>query len=170
MPAGGAPDTRKGVGVYPGGGWSYSGDRVCSGSVLSSQNDGFKTTKAGTLSVDPITLTTHIPGVFAGGDLVSGPSTVVEAMAGGYRAAISIDRYLKGKDLYQDRAFEALERAEVPKAEEEAAEQEAIKPRARMRAMTVDRRVCTFEEVNLGFDEETAIREAKRCLRCDLER
>ncbi len=38
-----------------------------------------------------------------------------------------------------------------------------------MPAMTVDRRVCTFEEVNLGFDEETAIREAKRCLRCDLE-
>jgi len=133
------------------------------------QNDSFKTTKAGTLSVDPITLTTHLPGVFAGGDLVSGPSTVVEAMAGGYRAAISIDRYLKGKDLYQDRAYEALERAEVPKAEEEAAEQEAIKPRARMRAMTVDHRVCTFEEVNLGFDEETAIREAKRCLRCDLE-
>ncbi len=134
------------------------------------QNDGFKTTKAGTLSVDPITLTTHLPGVFAGGDLVSGPSTVVEAMAGGYRAAVSIDRYLKGKDLYQDRAFEALERAEVPKAEEEETEQEAIKPRARMEAMTADRRVCTFEEVNLGFDEETAIREAKRCLRCDLER
>jgi NADH-quinone oxidoreductase subunit F len=133
------------------------------------QNDGFRTTKAGTLSVDPITLTTHLPGVFAGGDLVSGPSTVVEAMAGGYRAAISIDRYLKGKDLYQDRAYEALERAEVPKAEEEATEQEAIKPRARMSSMTVDRRVCTFEEVNLGFDEGTAIREAKRCLRCDLE-
>ena len=120
--------------------------------------------------MDPITLTTHLPGVFAGGDLVSGPSTVVEAMAGGYRAAVSIDRYLKGKDLYQDRAFEALERAEVAKAEEEETEQEAIKPRARMAAMTVDRRVCTFEEVNLGFDEETAIREAKRCLRCDLER
>ena len=65
------------------------------------QNDGFKTTKAGTLSVDPITMATHLPGVFAGGDLVSGPSTVVEAMASGYRAALSIDRYLKGKDLYQ---------------------------------------------------------------------
>ena len=112
------------------------------------QNDGFKTTKAGTLSVDPITLATHIPGVFAGGDLVSGPSTVVEAMAGGYRAALSIDRYLKGKDLYQDRAYEALERAEVPKPEEEEAEVEAIKPRARMPAMGVDHRVCTFEEVN----------------------
>ena len=60
------------------------------------QNDGFKTTKAGTLSVDPITLATHLPGVFAGGDVVTGPSTIVEAMAGGYRAAVSIDRYLRG--------------------------------------------------------------------------
>lgn len=133
------------------------------------QNDGFKTTKAGTLSVDPMTLATHLPGVFAGGDLVSGPSTVVEAMASGYRAALSIDRYLKGKDLYKDRAYQALERADVPKAEEEEGASEAIKPRAAMPSMAADRRVCTFEEVNLGFDEETAIREAKRCLRCDLE-
>ncbi|HSB03739.1 MAG TPA: NADH-ubiquinone oxidoreductase-F iron-sulfur binding region domain-containing protein [Thermodesulfobacteriota bacterium] len=133
------------------------------------QNDGFKTTKAGTLSVDSMTLATHLPGVFAGGDLVSGPSTVVEAMASGYRAALSIERYLKGKDLYKDRAYQALERADVPKTEEEEGAVEATKPRATMASMAADRRVCTFEEVNLGFDEETAIREAKRCLRCDLE-
>ena len=133
------------------------------------QNDGFKTTRAGTLSVDPITLATHLPGVFAGGDLVSGPSTVVEAMASGYRAAISIDRYLKEQDLYKDRIYQALRRVDVPKAKE-GEEGETVKPRARMSAMTVDRRVCTFEEVNLGFDEEAAIREAKRCLRCDLEK
>jgi NADH-quinone oxidoreductase subunit F len=135
------------------------------------QNDGFKTSKAGTLSVDPITLATHFPGVFAGGDVVTGPSTIVEAMAGGYRAAISIDRYLKGKDLTQDRIYQALIRAEVPKQDAEEAEGEAaMKPRAKMPAMDIDRRVCTFEEVNLGFDEETVIREAKRCLRCDLDR
>jgi NADPH-dependent glutamate synthase beta subunit-like oxidoreductase len=134
------------------------------------QNDGFKTTKAGTLAVDPITMATHLPGVFAGGDVVTGASTVVEAMAGGYRAAVSIDRYLKGQDLYKDRFYEALRRAEVPKAEGEDEEAEALKPRAKMPATAGDRRVCTFEEVNLGFDEETAIREAKRCLRCDLER
>ena len=132
------------------------------------QNDGFKTTRAGTLSVDPITLATHLPGVFAGGDLVTGASTVVEAMAGGHRAAISIDRYLKGQDLREDRAYQALRRAEVPKDEEEGTGSETTKPRAQMPAMAVDRRVCTFEEVNLGFDEEAAIREAKRCLRCDL--
>lgn len=133
------------------------------------QGDGFKTTKAGNLSVDPLTLATHIPGVFAGGDVVTGPSTVVEAMASGYRAAISIDRYLKGQDLSKERVYQALRRADVPKAEGEGEESEAVKPRAKMPAMVVDRRVCTFEEVNLGFDEETAIREAKRCLRCDLE-
>ena len=92
-------------------------------------------------------------------------------MAGGYRAAVSIDRYLKGQDLYKDRAYEALRRADVPKGEGESGEEgEAVKPRARMPSGAADRRVCTFEEVNLGFDEETAIREAKRCLRCDLER
>ena len=134
------------------------------------QNDGFKTTKAGTLSVDPITLATHLPGVFAGGDVVTGPSTVVEAMASGYRAAISIDRYLRGRDLYKDRFYQAERRADVPKAEAEEGEETAVKPRVDMPAMAVDRRVCTFEEVNFGFGEETAIREAKRCLRCDLER
>jgi len=132
-------------------------------------NDGFKATRAGTLAVDPVTMATPVAGVFAGGDVVSGASTVVEAMAGGYRAAVSIDRYLRGKDLYQDRAFQALRRADVPKALEEEGT-EAIRPRASMPAMDPKQRVCTFEEVNLGFDEETALREAKRCLRCDLER
>jgi NADPH-dependent glutamate synthase beta subunit-like oxidoreductase len=39
-----------------------------------------------------------------------------------------------------------------------------------MKTLEMGRRVCTFEEVNLGFDEETTIREAHRCLRCDLEK
>ncbi len=129
---------------------------------------GFTITKGGTLSVDPVTLATHIPGLFAGGDVVTGPSTIVEAMAQAYRAAVSIDRYLKGQDLYQTRVYKPLRRADVPKGEEEG-EVEAIKPRARMSYLGVGRRVRTFAEVNLGFGEETAIREAKRCLRCDLE-
>jgi NADH-quinone oxidoreductase subunit F len=131
--------------------------------------EGFKITKAGTLSSDPIALATHIPGVFAGGDVVTGPSTIVQAMADGYQAAISIDRYLKGQDLYKERVFRATRRADVPKTEAETGEVEAIKPRARMPYMGVGRRVQTFSEVNLGFSEETAIREACRCLRCDLE-
>ena len=131
---------------------------------------GFVITKAGTLSNDPITMATQIPGVFATGDVVTGPSTIVQAMAGGYQAALSIDRYLKGQDLYQDRVFRPLRRADVPRADAEGEEVEAIKPRARMPYMGVGRRVRTFSEVNLGFGEETAIHEANRCLRCDLER
>jgi NADH-quinone oxidoreductase subunit F len=131
--------------------------------------EGFKITRAGTLSPDPITLATHIPGVFAGGDVATGPSTIVQAMAHGYQAAVSIDRYLKGQDLYKDRVFRPQRRADVPKTEAEAGEAEALKPRSRMPYMGVGRRVRTFSEVNLGFSEETAIREACRCLRCDLE-
>jgi NADH-quinone oxidoreductase subunit F len=133
------------------------------------QNDGFESTRGGALVVDPITLATHIPGVFAGGDLVIGPSTVVEAMASGYRAAVSIDRYLKEQDMYKERHYQALRRADVPKAQGGEEDTTAAKPREEMPALAVDRRVCTFEEVNLGFDEEAALREAKRCLRCDLE-
>jgi NADH-quinone oxidoreductase subunit F len=133
------------------------------------QGDSFQTTKAKTLLVDPVTLATPIPGVFAGGDVVTGPSTVVEAMARGYQAAVSIDRFLKGQDLSQNRVYAPLRRAEVPKVEGGEEEREAAKPRLQMPARSADRRVCTFEEVNLGFDEETAVREAQRCLRCDLK-
>jgi NADH-quinone oxidoreductase subunit F len=131
-------------------------------------NDGFQITKAGTLSVDPITMATHLPGVFAGGDVVTGPSTVVEAMAQGFKAAISIQKYLRGESLYEGRIVRPLRRADVPKAEGE--EERKVQPRASMKALEMGRRVCTFEEVNLGFDEETTIREAQRCLRCDLEK
>jgi NADPH-dependent glutamate synthase beta subunit-like oxidoreductase len=134
-----------------------------------SEKDGFKITKQGTLSVDPITKATHLPGVFAAGDMVTGPSTIVEAMASAYQAAVSIERYLKGQDLYKDRSYRPLKRADVPRWEE-AEEGEKVKPRAKMPALTPIRRIFTFEEVNLGFNEETAVREAKRCLRCDLEK
>jgi hypothetical protein len=100
--------------------------------------------------------------------MVSGPSTIVEAMASGYQAAVSVDRFLKGQDLSKDRAYRPLKRADVPRWEE-AEEGEKTKPRAKMPALTPIRRIFTFEEVNQGFSEETAVREARRCLRCDLE-
>jgi len=66
---------------------------------LSLMPPGLHTSKAGAVQVDPITLETSLPGVFAGGDVVSGPASVVGAIAAGRRAADSIDRYLKGGDL-----------------------------------------------------------------------
>ena len=56
-------------------------------------------TRKNTIAVDPVTLETSLPGVFAGGDVVLGPATVVEAMAAGKRAAVSMDRYLRGEDI-----------------------------------------------------------------------
>ena len=58
---------------------------------------------SGTVKADPITFQTNIKGVFAGGDVVSGPATVIEAVAAGKEAAISIDRYLQGTDLKEGR-------------------------------------------------------------------
>jgi NADH-quinone oxidoreductase subunit F len=132
------------------------------------EDDKLVRNKDGTLVVDPLTMATSMPGVFAGGDLVTGPSTIVEAMGSGYCAAISIERYLKGWDLYEDRLYEPLRRAPVMFTEEEAAGSE--KPRNHMPSLTSESRIESFSEVNLGFDEETAVREAKRCLRCDLQR
>ncbi|MHB8945225.1 MAG: FAD-dependent oxidoreductase, partial [Bacillota bacterium] len=58
-----------------------------------------ETTRGGTIIADPLTLATKLPGVFAAGDAVSGPATLVEAAAAGKEAAESIDRYLRGRDL-----------------------------------------------------------------------
>ena len=132
-------------------------------------DNGFEINRNGTLSVDPITLAAHIQGVFAAGDVVSGPGMVVDAMAAGYRAAISIDRYLKGQDLYKDRVFTALRRADVPR-EETAGDSDGTKPRGETPYLSVGHRLRSFAEVNLGFDEKTALYEARRCLRCDLEK
>jgi len=129
--------------------------------------EGFKTGAGGTLVVDPVTLFTGVAGVFAGGDLVTGPSTVVEAMAQGYKAAVSIDKYLRGQDLTKNRIFQPLYRVRVPKKEEPLGEGVG---KATMPTINQEKRLTTFGEVNLGFDEGIAVKEAKRCLRCDLER
>ncbi|MCJ7561117.1 FAD-dependent oxidoreductase, partial [Candidatus Bathyarchaeota archaeon] len=56
-----------------------------------------ETTKQNTIEVNPFTLETSMSRIFAGGDVVSGPATVIEAIAAGMRAAVSIDCYLKGE-------------------------------------------------------------------------
>ncbi len=133
-------------------------------------NDGFTAGRGNTLQADPVTLATQVPGVFAGGDLVTGPSMVVEAMAQGYRGAVSVDRYLKGKDLYKDRAYQPVLRIDIPRIEMEGELTAATALRARMPQLGKKRRVRDFSEVNRGFTEKEAMREARRCLRCDLER
>ncbi len=122
---------------------------------------GFKLTRRGLPRVDELTLQTNLPGVFAGGDLVTGPAMAIDAMAAGKRAAVSIDRYLKGDDLHAGRELE-----ETFFPVEDVREGVEKEPRVPMPEREVDTRVKNFDEVQLGFTEEMAVREAKRCLSC----
>ena len=65
--------------------------------------EGVELTRWGTIVADPVTYQTTVPGIFAGGDMFTGPSIAVEAVAAGQQAAISIDKYLMGEDLAENR-------------------------------------------------------------------
>jgi len=121
---------------------------------------GLTFTEWGTLSVDPVTLETNISGVFAGGDVVAGPADVIGAIAAGKEAAESIDRYLSVNDMRQGRPKQITRVKEVSKKGIEK------KTRAVMPLLDTGKRNGSFTEVELGFNEKTAIEEAKRCLNC----
>lgn len=130
--------------------------------------EGLALTEWKTLSVDQETFETGRPGVFGGGDVVSGPSTVIGAVAAGKKAANMIHRYLSGKILKTSKApvlpTTYVEPAEIP-------EQEEGKTARRVAAQSrpAKSRVKNFDEVELCISEEAAVCEARRCLRCDLE-
>lgn len=120
------------------------------------------------LVVDENRLATNLPGVFAGGDFVSGPGMVIDAIAAGRRAAIAIEKYLRGDtsrvEIY-DLKPSAIE--EVISKEEEETWEPQFRPE--MTRLPIEERKRSFKETELGFSEEKAKIEAKRCLRCDLE-
>jgi NADPH-dependent glutamate synthase beta subunit-like oxidoreductase/NAD-dependent dihydropyrimidine dehydrogenase PreA subunit len=111
---------------------------------------------------DPLTMETNIPGVFAGGDCVTGSKTVVDAMAAGLRAAESIDRYIKGHDLKRGRTLEAPVPVKVDIEERKA----SLFKRTKMPALPLSKRKGNYEETNLGLPASVAVREAGRCLNC----
>lgn len=129
--------------------------------------NGLKVSAWNTLVVDPETLQTNVEGIFAGGDVVSGPNTVTGAMAHGKLAARMIDKYIRGEKLEAE--YEVTRPAARVKAVELTDEEIKELKRPEMPAIPVDRRTQSFKEVELGFTETEAIAEAKRCLRCDLE-
>lgn len=116
-------------------------------------------TDSGTLCVDPVTLQTNVEGVFAGGDVVDGPSDAITAIAAGKKAAISIDRYLNGLDLAEGRPASLQQIKEVSK------EGVVTKARSVMPVLRPDERQA-FAEIELGFSENEAVGEAGRCLHC----
>jgi len=117
--------------------------------------------RGNTIQVDPDTLATSQDGVFAGGDAKSGPASVIEAIADGKQAAISIDKYLGGKG--------EIDEILAPPEEMAQLEEPIEGRRVEVPTLPVAKRLKGFNLVELGLSEEAAIREAKRCLRCDLE-
>jgi NADH-quinone oxidoreductase subunit F len=121
----------------------------------------------GTVRVDPHTLLTNRPGVFAGGDVVRGPNTVVDAIADGKLAAVMIGRHLRGEPLRQPSA------ARVPSVYVEPVmldEEEAERvDRPDVPRLEAHARRKGFDEVETSLSPDDARREARRCLRCDLE-
>jgi pyruvate/2-oxoglutarate dehydrogenase complex dihydrolipoamide dehydrogenase (E3) component len=124
-----------------------------------------KVSKSNTIEVNPDSSMTTRPGVFAGGDAVLGPASVIEAIQAGRCAASSIDKYLGGSgDITEKLAAKRTYKARVPAS--------AVGPdfqdrnQAVMKCLEVDERCADFKEVELGYDENTALSEAQRCLQC----
>ncbi len=120
--------------------------------------------RGSTIRVDPVTLTTNREGVFAGGDAVTGPATVVQALATGRQAAFRIDDYLQHKNPAIGKKEQTLSGDLLPKTIE------LIKKLTRCEPPLIppQERAKEFRPVELVYDWETAINEARRCLRCGM--
>jgi len=122
-------------------------------------------TRWGTIQVDPLTFATDRDGLFAGGDMQTGPSIAIAAIAAGREAAESIIRYLDGQDLSAGRnpvgpiTIENPDYQAIP-------ENQPVNPRKHMPELAIEKRAGNFDEVELGYDEESGKAEADRCLNC----
>ena len=128
------------------------------------QDTGISATRSSTFEVNEALATTR-PGVFAAGDAVSGPATVVEAVAQGNQVAVAVDHWLKTGEY-------AKPRFETPRpdiAQIYNLDDYANARRPHVPELDLYERDGSFAEVELGFDERTVREEARRCLRCDLE-
>ncbi len=125
---------------------------------------GLELNKGKTILVNAESLTTQKAGVFAGGDAVSGPASVIEAIAAGRKAAAAIDRYLGGSGGIDEKL------ASGDKADPWIGRDEefACWKRVEMPSLDPKERLGNFAEVELGLEEKAAVSEAKRCLNCNL--
>ncbi len=128
--------------------------------------DKMSWTRRGTIEVNHASMETTMPGVFAAGDAVSGPATVIEAVGGGKRAAEAIDRYLN--NIPQPRMPKIPIRYNMEKPQEMSASRKMTLKRPEMPMLNIDRRRTMFQQAELGYDEESVRKEAGRCLRCDI--
>jgi len=148
-------------------------------------DEGLEKTGRGTVAVDPETLATGRPGLFATGDCVTGPLNVVDAVAAGRRAAVAIDRYLRGDTGSTGPVLSAAEglttsnRSESPLSPLPPADSSLDTldrrltgddgqeiPRHPMSTLPFGKRLDLHREVELGYTEEQARLEAQRCYQC----
>jgi putative selenate reductase YgfK subunit len=123
-------------------------------------------TRRNTIVVDPSSMATPGEGVFAAGDAVLGPATVVEAIGGGKRAADAIDRFFEG--IPQPNMPPVPVRRQRLSCLEVPASTKMILNRPALQMLGYDRRRVTFQQVELGLSENSVREEARRCLRCDI--
>lgn len=124
---------------------------------------GLSISSAGTIIVDPGTMSTNIPGIFAGGDVVSGPDVLVKALGMGRRAAIVIDKYLRKTEFGSISFYPSEKRVEevpIGVIDREERVKSLIRP--------AEERIMDFKEVERVFTENMAVKEAKRCLSCGI--
>jgi NADPH-dependent glutamate synthase beta subunit-like oxidoreductase len=124
--------------------------------------------RRGTIVADPLEFGTSRAKVFAGGDAVRGPSTLVEAIGDGQRAAFAIERCLTGRSSREDYLVDMRRLRRVPRSVP-MSELEQVVPRTVPGHVDADERVRSFVEVVKTISADEARREASRCLRCDLE-
>ncbi len=128
---------------------------------------GIQWTRRKTIDIiDKVNMRTNLKGVFAAGDVVSGPATVVEAIGSGKRAAYGIHRYLSGESMRNIDEFPKRRGREpffIISATDKETLDRPVKPH-----LPILRRKTTFQQVHLGIAENSALSEAKRCLRCDV--
>ncbi|MFC2026459.1 FAD-dependent oxidoreductase [Chloroflexota bacterium] len=122
---------------------------------------GLATGRGNTIQIDNDTLATAREGIFAGGDAVLGPATVIQAIAHGRQAAISIDKYLGGSGIIDETL--ALPEEIVDR---EGGPREGWRPETS--AIPHQQRLNSFNGAELGWDKDSALSETERCLRCDL--
>ncbi len=127
--------------------------------------DGIRVTPQGTIEVDKVTLATSAPGVYAGGDVAFGPRNLIEAIANGKRAALSIDEYLKhcGTPIEMHMCFSQLSTRSFSNYPNYDVLHRSAPP-----SIPLDRRTG-ITEVELNYPESSAREQAERCLRCHIQ-
>ncbi|MBU1474432.1 MAG: FAD-dependent oxidoreductase [Acidobacteria bacterium] len=131
------------------------------------EKTGLKISRWQTIVADEETLVTNRKGVFTGGDAMTGPSSVVKAIGAGKNAAVSINLFLQDKPLAKQYELHRPSQFIPPIELTEEEVENALRPQ--MPRLSVEKRDKNFNEVDLGLDELMAVREARRCLRCELE-